>query len=81
MIKRAMVFVLLFVAALALAVVGNTFRQGSRQLDVPPLARLAVDADAVAASMAEAVRARTVTGLMDPARTAAAFDALHSHLA
>lgn len=81
MIKRAMVFLLLLVAALALAVVGNTFRQGSRQLDVPPLARLAVDADAVAASMAEAVRARTVSGLIDPAGTAAAFDALHAHLA
>ena len=81
MIKRAMVFLLLLVATLALAVVGNTLRQGSRQLDVPPLARLAVDADAVAASMAEAVRARTVSGLLDPAGTAAAFDALHAHLA
>lgn len=80
MIKRVLIFLLLVVSTLALAVVGNTFRQGSRQVDVPPLAKLAVDADAVAASMAQAVRARTVSGLLDPAGTAAAFDALHAHL-
>jgi carboxypeptidase PM20D1 len=81
MIKRVLLLLLLLVATLALAVVGNTLRQGSRQVDVPPLAKLAVDADAVAASMAQAVRARTVSGLLDPAGTAAAFDTLHAHLA
>ncbi len=81
MIKRVLIFLLLLVATLALAVVGNTLRQGSRQVDPPPLAKLAVDADAVAASMAQTVRARTVSGLLDPAGAAAAFDALHAHLA
>jgi carboxypeptidase PM20D1 len=82
--KRAILgllaLLLLLVLGLALLLVGNTFRQGSRQVSVPPLPPLAVDKAAVAESMAVAVRARTVSGLLDPAGVAAEFDRLHAHL-
>ena len=80
MIKRVVLGLLGLVLLLALLLVANTLRQGSRQVVVPPLAPMAVDKAAVAQSMATAVQARTVSGLLDPAGTAAAFEALHSHL-
>jgi carboxypeptidase PM20D1 len=80
MIKRVVLGLLGLVLLLALVLVANTLRQGSRQVVVPPLAPMAVDKAAVAQSMATAVQARTVSGLLDPAGTAAAFEALHSHL-
>lgn len=84
MIKRlraGLLGLLALVLLLAAVLVGNTLRQGSRQLSVPPLAPLPVDAAALADTMAEAVRARTVSGLLDPAGVAAQFDALHALLA
>ncbi len=80
MIKRVVLGLLGLVLLLALVLVANTLRQGSRQVVVPPLAPMAVDKAAVAQSMATAVQARTVSGLLDPAGAAAAFEALHSHL-
>lgn len=70
----------LVVVALAVAVGVNTARQGSRQMQVTPVPKLAVDTAAAGASLAVAVQARTVSGLLDPAGTIAAFDALHAHL-
>ena len=81
MLKRALIGLVLAIAVLAVAVVANTLRQGSRQVGVPPLAKIEVDADGAAASLAQAVRARTVSGLLDPRGTAEAFDTLHAHLA
>jgi carboxypeptidase PM20D1 len=66
--------------ALAIAIGANTWRQGSRQVQVTPPARLAFDESAVAAALAAAVRARTLSDLVDPERNAAEFDALHAHL-
>ncbi|MCY7314174.1 MAG: M20 family peptidase [Rubrivivax sp.] len=84
MIKRgvqvSLALVVLLAVLLAVVLVANTLRQGSRQLQVQPLAKLAADGDAVAQSLAVAVRARTISGLLDPAGTAAAFDTLHAHL-
>jgi carboxypeptidase PM20D1 len=80
MVKKLVLGLLGLVLLLAAALVGNTLRQGSRQVQVQPLARLPVDAAAVAESMAVAVRAKTVSGLLDPAGTAAALDALQAHL-
>lgn len=80
MIKRLLLGLLALVLLLAGVLVGNTLRQGSRQVTPPPLAKLAVDEAAVAESMAIAVRAKTVSGLLDPAGVAAEFDALHAHL-
>ena len=80
MIKRLVIGLLALLAGLALVLVGNTLRQGSRQVQVPALAPLAVDGAAVAESMAAAVRARTVTGLLDPSGLDAAYATLHAHL-
>ena len=80
MIKRLLLGLLLLLALLAAALVTNTLRQGSRQVVVPPLAPLAVDKAAVAQAMAVAVRAKTVSGLLDPTAVAAEFDKLHEHL-
>jgi len=84
MIKRGVLgllaLVLLVVLGLALLLLGNTLRQGSRQVVVPPLVPMAVDKAAIAESMAVAVRAKTVSGLLDPAGVAVEFEALHAHL-
>jgi carboxypeptidase PM20D1 len=66
------------VLALVLAV--NTLRQRSRQLDVPPVEGLAVDESAVGASLAEAIRARTISSYDDPSANADQFARLQSHL-
>lgn len=80
MIKRIVLGLLALLLLLAAVLVGNTLRQGSRQVVVPPLQPLAVDKAAIAESMAIAVRAKTVSGLLDPAGVAAEFDTLHAHL-
>lgn len=69
--------VLLLTAALVAA---NTLRQGSRQLDVTPLAALPVDQAAVALRLAEAVRLRTVSSRDDATLNADQFKLLHELL-
>jgi len=80
MLKRVLIGLVAAVLLLAAALVVNTLRQGSRQVVVPALAPMAVDKAAVAESLAVALRAKTVSGLGDPAGVAAAFEALHAHL-
>jgi carboxypeptidase PM20D1 len=80
MTKRLLLGLLALVVLLALVLVGNTLRQGSRQLAVPPVPPLAVDEAGVAQAMAAAVRAKTVSGLLDPVGTAAEFDTLDALL-
>jgi carboxypeptidase PM20D1 len=80
MLKRVILGLLALVLLLAAALVANTLRQGSRQLAVPPLPPVAVDEAGVTQAMAAAVRAKTISGLLDPAGTAAEFDALHALL-
>ena len=80
MIKRLLLGLLALLVLLAAALAVNTLRQGSRQVQVPALAPLAVDSAAAAESLAIAVRAKTVTGLLDAAGLAVAYDALHTHL-
>ena len=80
MIKRVLVSLLALVALLVAAVAVNTLRQGSRQVDVPPLALIAVDERAAGESLAVAVRAKTVSAPTDAALSADQFEALHAHL-
>ena len=80
MIKRVVWGLLAVVLLLALVLVGNTLRQGSRQISVPALQPMVVDKAAVAESLAQALRAKTISGLLDPAGTAAEFESLHAHL-
>ena len=80
MIKRLLLAVLGLLVLLSLAVAVNTWRQGSRQLQVSPVQGLAVDEAAAAASLAAAIRARTVSSYEDPALNADQFQILHAHL-
>ncbi len=80
MIKKILLGLLLGVVALAGALGFNTWRQGSRQLEVPPLALLPVDEAAVAARLGEAVRLRTISSRDDPNLSSDQFKALHTLL-
>ncbi|MBK6864465.1 MAG: M20 family peptidase [Ideonella sp.] len=80
MIKRVLLGLLALVVLLVLAVAVNTWRQGSRQIDVPPLAPIAVDERAAGESLAVAIRARTVSSQADAALNADQFRTLHAHL-
>jgi len=80
MIKRALLGLAGLVLLLVLALAGNTLRQRSVQIAVAPLPPLAIDTEAAAQSLAAAVRARTISGLLDPEASAAGFEALHAHL-
>ena len=80
MVKRISLGLLALLVLLLAILVLNMLRQGSRQIQVPALAPLAVDSGAVADSMAIAVRAKTVTGLLNPGDLAAEYEALHAHL-
>lgn len=81
MLKGLLKFGLAAVVLLAVVVAVNTFRHGSRQLQVTAVAPLAVDAKAAGESLAEAIRARTVSSAEDAQLNADQFAALHSHLA
>ncbi len=80
MLKRILWGLLVLLLALSAAVALNTLRHGSRQLDVPALPPMAVDKDAAAAHLAEAVRARTVSAYDQPQLNADQFAQLHAML-
>ena len=80
MIKKMLWAVLLGLLVLAAALAINTCRKGSRQLQVPPLAPLAVDEGAVAERLAQAVRLKTVSSQSDAQLNADQFQALHAQL-
>ncbi|HMN20651.1 MAG TPA: M20 family peptidase [Ottowia sp.] len=80
MIKRLFGILLLALVALALALAVNTWRHGSRQLQVEPLAPIAIDEAAVAGRLAEAVRLQTVSSQADAGQNADQFRALHALL-
>ncbi|MBE7418494.1 MAG: M20 family peptidase [Ideonella sp.] len=81
MLKGLLKWLLLVLVLLALAVAVNTWRHGSKQLQVQPVAPLAVDAKAAGESLAAAIRARTVSSHDDPQLNAEQFAVLHAHLA
>lgn len=80
MIKRAFWLLLGLLLVLVAAVVANTARQGSRQLEVTPAAKIAVDVQGVAERLAGAVRFQTVSSLQDAELNADQFRALHRYL-
>jgi carboxypeptidase PM20D1 len=79
-LRRIVLAVAALLALLAAALALNTWRQGSRQVEVPALAPLAVDEHGAAESLAVAIRARTVSSHDDAAANADQFRALHAHL-
>ena len=80
MLKRLLLGLVALFALLVLMVAVNTWRQGSRQVDVPPLAPIALDEKAAGESLSAAIRARTVSSRDDAALNADQFQALHAHL-
>ncbi|MBC7705237.1 MAG: M20 family peptidase [Rhodoferax sp.] len=80
MIKRLLLGTVALLLLLVVVLAVNTLRKGSRQLDVPALALLEIDKAGVSARLGEAVRARTVASLTDPAQNADQFEQLHGML-
>ncbi|MEP6971447.1 MAG: M20 family peptidase [Betaproteobacteria bacterium] len=80
MIKRLLLGVLALLLLLAAVLAVNTLRKGSRQLNVAPIAELAVDKLAAASHLSEAVQARTISSLADPAQNADQFARLQAML-
>lgn len=80
MIRRFVLFLLAALLLLAAAVAVNTWRHGSRQLDVPAAAPIALQTDAVADKLAGAVRLQTVSSQEDPAQNEQEFRKLHAWL-
>ena len=80
MIKRLLLGIAALLLLLVVVLAVNTLRKGSRQLDVPALAQLAVDKAGASARLGEAVRARTVASPTDPAHNSDQFEQLHGML-
>ncbi|MEO8855949.1 MAG: M20 family peptidase [Burkholderiaceae bacterium] len=80
MIKRLFLWLVALLVLLAVVLVVNTLRQGSRQIDVPPIPQIAVDKAAAAAHLGEAVRARTVASRTDPEQNKDQFALLQAML-
>jgi len=80
MIKKLLLGLLAALLLLAAVLVVNTLRQGSRQIEVAALPPLVLDKAALGQAMAAAVRAKTVSGLLDPTGVAVEFEALHAQL-
>ncbi len=78
--KRLIQAALALVLLLVLAVVANTVRQGSRQVEVAPLAALPVDTAGASARLSEAVQTRTIASRTDPAQNAEEFARLQAML-
>jgi len=78
--KKTLGALLIFVLVLASAVALNTWRKGSRQLEVAPLAPLAVDEAAAAGRLAQAVRLKTISSATDADLSRDQFLALHALL-
>ena len=80
MIKKIL-YAIVAVVLLLVAILGfNTWRKGSRQLDVAQIAKIQIDEAAVVDTLAEAVRLRTVSTRDDAALNADQFMQLHSLL-
>ncbi len=77
---KGVVALLALLGGLVLVLAVNTLRQGSRQIDVPPLPPIAVDEKGAAESLSMAIRAKTVSSFDDASLNVDQFEALHAHL-
>jgi carboxypeptidase PM20D1 len=80
MLRRLLLGLLALFALLTLVLAVNTFRKGSRQVQVAPAPALAVDEAGAAETLAGAIRARTVSAYEPADANADQFRALHAHL-
>ncbi len=77
---KVAVALLALLGLLVLVLALNTWRQGSRQVTVPPVAAIAIDEQAAAQSLSAAIQAKTVSSLDDASLNADQFELLHQHL-
>lgn len=80
MVKKIVLGLTALVLLLVLAVAVNTVRKGSRQLDVAPIAPVAVDEAGVATRLSEAVRLRTISAREEAQLSADQFLQFHKLL-
>lgn len=80
MIKRVFLALAALVLLLVAAVAVNTWRQGSRQIEVPPVPPLAFDEKAAADRLAGSLRFKTVSSYDQPEANAEEFRKLHLYL-
>jgi carboxypeptidase PM20D1 len=80
MVKRIIVGLLALLLLLVGVVAVNTLRKGSHQMEVAPLAVLAVDEAGAASRLAEAVRLRTISARDDAGLNADQFKQFHALL-
>lgn len=80
MLKKIVLTFAALIVVLLLAVAFNTLRHGSRQLEVPPVKAVALDANAAAQRLSVAVRLRTVSQDGKPNAGAEEFRKLHALL-
>lgn len=78
--KKILLSLLLALLTLMVVLAVNTLRQGSRQIEVAPIATLAVDEGGVASRLGEAVRLRTLSSRTDASLNADQFQQLHALL-
>ena len=81
MIKRALLVLLLALFGLAVVIAGNTWRTPSRQLQVPAVQKVSVDATAVAERLSGAIPIRTVSSFEAGQSNGEEFRKFHAYLA
>jgi carboxypeptidase PM20D1 len=80
MLKKLFIGLFAVLAALTAVLLANTYRKGTRQLDVQGVAHVKVDRMAAAERLAGAVRLRTISYDNKPDSAAEEFLKLHQHL-
>ena len=80
MLKRVTITLFGIVLLLVVVLLVNTYRHGSRQMEVPSVKPVAIDADAAAQRLAGAVRIRTISYDDKPGASAEEFQKLHAYL-
>ena len=79
-IGKALLLLLAAAAVLAGVVAFNVFSRGSRQLQVAAIPRAAVDAEAAATRLAEAIRFKTISSFEKPDQHAVALRGMQAHI-
>jgi carboxypeptidase PM20D1 len=79
-IGKGLLLLLAAIVVLAGAVAFNVLSRGSRQLQVTAIPRTAVDAEAAAARLAEAIRFKTISSFEKPEQHAVALRGMQAHI-
>lgn len=80
LIRKLALLLIVAVVVLAGVLAANALMTKSRQIHVAALPQVAVDNDAVAKRLAEAIRFRTISSFLDPEQSADAFRGLHAFM-